>query len=76
MAGEQDLFLVAIVVVEVPLLHVKGGGDLLDGRAVVAELPERDRGALQDVDGDRGRRPGPPPPAGAGRAARRLGWPG
>ena len=73
-AGEQDLFLVAEVVVEVALLHVKRGGDLLDGRAVVAELPERRRRALQDLDAGRRRRRCLPAPARA--AARWMGWPG
>ena len=49
-AGEEDLFLVLEVVVEIPLLHVQRGGDLLDRGAVIAEAPERSRGALQDVD--------------------------
>ena len=50
MAGEEDLFLVLEVVVEIALLHVQRGGDLLDRRAVIAEPAERLGGALQDVD--------------------------
>ena len=34
---EENLFLVAEVVIEVALLHVQRGGDLLDRRAVIAE---------------------------------------
>ena len=41
MTGEEDFFLVAEVVIKVPLLHVQRGRDLFDGRAVVAEPPER-----------------------------------
>ena len=52
-AGEEDLFLVLEVVVEVPLLHVQRRGDLLDGGAVIAEPAERLGGALQDVDAGR-----------------------
>ena len=49
-AGKENLFFVLEVVVEVPFLHVKRGGDLLDGGAVIAELPKGLRRALQDVD--------------------------
>src|SRR2546422_100355 len=49
-ACEQDLLLVSKVVVEVPLFHVQRGGDLLDGRAVVAELAEGGGCALEDLD--------------------------
>src|SRR5581483_265060 len=50
MAGEQNLFLVAEVVIEVALLHAQRRGDLLDGGAVVAELAERGGRAFQDLD--------------------------
>src|SRR6187399_1324544 len=50
MAGEQNLFLVPEVVVEVPLLHVQRRGDFLDGRAVIAELAKRFRRAFEDFD--------------------------
>ena len=49
-AGEEDLFLVAEVVIKVPLLHVQRGRDLFHGRAVISEPPERGRGRLQDLD--------------------------
>ena len=52
-AGEENLFLVLEVVVEVALLHVQRGGDLLDRRAVIAEPAERLRGAFQDLDARR-----------------------
>src|SRR6185295_5601906 len=53
-AGEQDLFLVLEVVVEISLLHVERGRNLLDGRTVVAEAAEGGGGALQDLDARRG----------------------
>src|SRR6185295_18006780 len=49
MAGEEDLLLVLEVVVEVSLLHVQRGGDLLDRRAVITEPAEGLGRALQDV---------------------------
>ena len=49
MAREEDLFLVAEVVVQVPLLHVQRGGDFLDRRAVIAEPAERGGGAFEDL---------------------------
>ena len=49
MAGEKDVFLVAEIVVEVPLLHLERGRDLFHGRAVVAEPPKRGGGALEDL---------------------------
>ena len=50
MAGEENLFLVAEVVVEIALLHVQRGGDLFDRRAVIAEAAKRGGGALQNFD--------------------------
>ena len=52
MAGEEDVFLVAEVVVEVPLLHPQRRGDVFDGRAVVTLLAERHGRALQDLYAD------------------------
>src|SRR5262245_5248138 len=49
-AGEEDVFLVLEVVVEIALLHVERGRDLFDGRAVVTELAKGLRCALEDVD--------------------------
>jgi hypothetical protein len=48
-AGEEDLFLVVEVVIQVPLLHVERGGNLFDGRAVVAEPTECGGRALEDL---------------------------
>ena len=71
-AGEEDLFLVLEVVVEVPLLHVQRRGDLFDRGAVIAEAAERLGGAFQDVDPRRGLRIGVartfPAPGAAGLA--------
>ena len=55
-AGEENLFLVLEVVVEIPLLHVQRRGDLFNRGAVIPEPAERLRRALQDVDA--GGRPG------------------
>ena len=49
MAREENLFLVAKVIIEVALLHVQGGSDLLDRRAVIAETAERCSRALEDL---------------------------
>ena len=70
MAGEENLFLVLEVVVEIALLHVERRGDLLDGRAVIAEAAERRGGALQDVDARRGVRIGVARPRVRRRVAR------
>ena len=53
-AGEEDFFLVPEVVIEVPFLHVEGGGDLFDGRAVIPEPPKSPGGTFEDVDPGRG----------------------
>ena len=53
MAGEKDVLLVAEVIVEVALLHLQIGRDLLDGGAVIPEPAERGCGALEDVDARR-----------------------
>ena len=49
-AGVEDLFLVAEVVVEIALRHLEGAGDLVDAGAVIAAAAEGGGGALQDVD--------------------------
>src|SRR5207253_656450 len=53
MAGEEDLFLVAKVVVQIAFVHPERGGNLFDGGAVVPELSERRGRALQDLDARR-----------------------
>src|SRR5439155_20349821 len=62
-AGEQNLFFVLEVVVEIAFLHVQRGGDVFDCGAVVAEPAEGLRGALEDVDARRGCRDGAARPA-------------
>ena len=57
-AREEDVFLVAEVVIEIPLFHVERSGNLLDGRAVIAELAKGRRGALQNLHPHRGFRVG------------------
>src|SRR5262249_2513581 len=68
-AREENLLLVLEVVVEVPLLHLERGGNLLDRRAVVAKLAEGGRRAFQDVDARRGLRVGVARAAAPARAA-------
>src|SRR5262249_44431508 len=47
-AGEEDLFLVLEVVVEIALLHAQRRRDLFDRGAVITELAERRGRALED----------------------------
>ena len=49
-AGEEDLFLVAEVVVEIPLRHLERRGDFVDARAVIAAAAERRGRALENLD--------------------------
>jgi hypothetical protein len=68
-AGEEDLFLVLEVVVEIPLLHVQRRGDLFNRGAVITEAAEGFGGAFQDVDAGRRLRIGIARPFPALRAA-------
>src|SRR6185437_12894470 len=49
-AGEEDLFLVPEVIIEVALVHLERGGDFFHRRAVVAAPPEGGRRALENLD--------------------------
>ena len=55
-AGEENLFLVLEVVVEVALRHFERRGDFVDARAVIAAPAEGRRRALQNLDSPIGRR--------------------
>src|SRR2546428_10332280 len=70
-AGGEDLFLVAEVVIEVALLHVQRRRDLLDGRPLIAELAKGLGRRLEDVDARRHGRAGVARAAAAAAAQRR-----
>ena len=61
-AGVENLFLVAEVVVEIPFRHFERRGDLVDARAVISAAPERGRRALENFDSPVGAVGGSSPP--------------
>jgi len=49
-AGEEDLFLVAEIVVQIPWGHAERGGNLVDARAVKATAAEQSGGGPKNLD--------------------------